>query len=288
MKSENDQISSCPCLRGLLWLVGSCIFVCALLFIALNYDNDVRLIEWVQLLVSSAGAIAIPVAIWWLSAYKVDRERESKLHAEKLNEILADLFIVSKNLVHLKRYFYDDIKGLKECLGMLDSPSQVIDWANYYALLSKHKGLSVIKLVTKFDNRDISFLSRKNTDLLLKLRSWDNLILNFNEKILTDKELCLECQKILNEQYDIITKSGRFPTNEKRIQIEKDYVNAVLCNIEGTYHYIEEIIRKTKIIIEILPNFIEENFGDQVELNSKENRDKYFSEIIELKIDNEK
>lgn len=65
-------------------------------------------------------------------------------------------------------------------------------------------------------------------------------------------------------------------------------MNTVLCNIEGTYHYIEEIIRKTKIIIEILPNFIEENFGDQVELNSKENRDKYFSEIIELKIDNEK
>lgn len=96
MKSENDQISSCPCLRGLLWLAGSCIFVCALLFIALNYDNDVRWIEWIQLLVSSAGAIAIPVAIWWLSAYKVDREKESKLHIEKLNEILADLLLFPK------------------------------------------------------------------------------------------------------------------------------------------------------------------------------------------------
>ena len=268
--------------------MGSCIFVCALLFIALNYDNDVRWIEWIQLLVSSAGAIAIPVAIWWLSSYKNDREKDIRLHIETLNAIMVDLFIVSKNLVHLKRYFSDNIKGLEKCLYILDGPIQRFNLTNYNALLSKYKGFPIVRLVTKFDNRDISFLSRKNADLLLKLRSWDNLILNFNEKILTDKELCLECQKILNEQYDIITKSGRFPTNEKRIQIEKDYVNAVLCNIEGTYHYIEEIIRKTKIIIEILPNFIEENFGDQVELNSKENRDKYFSEIIELKIDNEK
>lgn len=287
MKSENDQISSCPCLRGLLWLAGSCIFVCALLFIAF-YDNNVRWIERIQLLVSSAGAIAIPVAIWWLSAYKVDRERESKLHTEKLNEILADLFIVSKNLVHLRKCFYNDINGLKECLGMLDSPSQIIDWAKYDALLSKYKGISVVKLVTKFDNRDISFLSRKNVDLLLKLRSWDGLILNFNEKILIDKEMCILCQNTLNEQYDIIRKSGRLPTNEERLQLEMGYLNAILRNIKGTYHYIEEIIRKTKIIIGILPNFIEENFGDQVELNSKENRDKYFSEILELKIDDGK
>ena len=288
MKSENDQISSCPCLRGLLWLVGSCIFVCALLFIVLNYDNDVRWIEWIQLLVSSAGAIAIPVAIWWLSSYKNDREKDIRLHIETLNAILVDLFIVSKNLVHLKRYFSGNIKGLEKCLYILDGPIQRFNLTNYNALLSKYKGFPIVRLMTKFDNRDISFLSRKNADLLLKLRSWDNLILNFNEKILTDKELCLEYQKILNEQYDIITKSGRFPTNGERIQIEKGYVNAVLRNIEGTYHYIEEIIRKTKIIIEILPDFIEKNFGDQVELNSKENRDKYFSEIVELKIDNEK
>lgn len=287
MKSENDQISSCPCLRGLLWLAVSCIFVCALLFIAF-YDNNARWIERIQLLVSSAGAIAIPVAIWWLSAYKVDRERESKLHIEKLNEILADLFIVSKNLVHLRKCFYNDIKGLKECLGMLDSPSQIIDWAKYDALLSKYKGISVVKLVTKFDNRDISFLSRKNADLLLKLRSWDGLILNFNEKILIDKEMCILCQNTLNEQYDIIRKSGRLPTNEERLQLEMGCLNAILSNIKGTYHYIEEIIRETKIIIGILPNFIEENFGDQVELNSKENRDKYFSEILELKIDDGK
>ena len=285
MKSENDQISSCPCLRGLLWLVGSCIFVCALLFIALNYDNNARWIEWIQLFVSSAGAIAIPVAIWWLSAYKVDRERESKLHIEKLNEILADLFIVSKNLVHLRKCFYDDIKGLKECLGMLESPSQIIDWAKYNALLSKYEVFSVVKLVTKFDNRDISFLSRKNADLLLKLRSWDGLILNLNEKILMDKEMLLVSQKILNNQYKNL---GRLPTNKERFLIEMGYLNAILRNIEGTYHYIEEIIRNTKIIIEILPNFIEENFGDQVELNSKENKDKYFSEILELKIDDGK
>mgnify|MGYP000398780894 CR=1 FL=1 len=288
MSSENDQISSCPCLRGLVWLAGSCIFVCALLFIALNYDNDVRWIEWIQLLVSSAGAIAIPVAIWWLSSYKNDSEKDIRLHIETLNAILVDLFIVSKNLVHLKRYFSDNIKGLEKCLYILDGPIQRFNLNNYNALLSKYKGFPIVRLMTKFDNRDISFLSRKNADLLLKLRSWDNLILNFNEKILTDKELCLEYQKILNEQYDIITKSGRFPTNGERIQIEKGYVNAVLRNIEGTYHYIEEIIRKTKIIIEILPDFIEKNFGDQVELNSKENRDKYFSEIVELKIDNEK
>lgn len=284
MESENDQISSCPCLRGLLWLAVTCIFVCALLFIAF-YDNNARWIERIQLLVSSAGAIAIPVAIWWLSAYKVDRERESKLHIEKLNEILADLFIVSKNLVHLRKCFYNDIKGLKECLGMLDSPSQIIDWAKYDALLSKYKGISVVKLVTKFDNRDISFLSRKNADLLLKLRSWDGLILNFNEKILMDKELCLEDQKILNDQYKNLRRP---PSNEERFQLEMGYLNAILRNIEGTYHYIEEIIRNTKIIIGILPNFIEENFGDQVELNSKENRDKYFSEILELKIDDGK
>lgn len=268
--------------------MGSCIFVCALLFILLNYDNDVRWIEWIQLLVSSAGAIAIPVAIWWLSSYKNDREKDIRLHIETLNAILVDLFIVSKNLVHLKRYFSDNIKGLEKCLYILDGPIQRFNLTNYNALLSKYKGFPIVRLMTKFDNRDISFLSRKNADLLLKLRSWDNLILNFNEKILTDKELCLEYQKILNEQYDIITKSGRFPTNGERIQIEKGYVNAVLRNIEGTYHYIEEIIRKTKIIIEILPDFIEKNFGDQVELNSKENRDKYFSEIVELKIDNEK
>lgn len=284
MKSENDQISSCPCLRGLLWLAGSCIFVCALLFIAF-YDNNVRWIERIQLLVSSAGAIAIPVAIWWLSAYKVDREKESKLHIEKLNEILADLFIVSKNLVHLRKCFYNDIKGLKECLRMLDSPSQIIDWVKYDALISEYKGFSVVKLVTKFDNRDISFLSRKNADLLLKLRSWDALILNFNEKILMDKELCLEDQKILNDQYKNLRRP---PSNEERFQLEMGYLNAILRNIEGTYHYIEEIIRNTKIIIEILPNFIEENFGDQVELNSKENKDKYFSEILESKIDDGK
>lgn len=284
MKSENDQISSCPCLRGLLWLAVSCIFVCALLFIAF-YDNNVRWIERIQLLVSSAGAIAIPVAIWWLSAYKVDREKESKLHAEKLNEILANLFIVSKNLVHLRKCFYDDIKGLKECLRMLDSPSQIIDWVKYDALISEYKGFSVVKLVTNLDNRDISFLSRKNADLLLKLRSWDALILNFNEKILMDKELCLEDQKILNDQYKNLRRP---PSNEERFQLEMGYLNAILRNIEGTYHYIEEIIRNTKIIIGILPNFIEENFGDQVELNSKENRDKYFSEILELKIDDGK
>ncbi len=284
MKSEYDQISSCPCLRGLLWLAGSCIFVCALLFIAF-YDNNVRWIERIQLLVSSAGAIAIPVAIWWLSAYKVDREKESKLHAEKLNEILANLFIVSKNLVHLRKCFYDDIKGLKECLRMLDSPSQIIDWVKYDALISEYKGFSVVKLVTNLDNRDISFLSRKNADLLLKLRSWDALILNFNEKILMDKELCLEDQKILNDQYKNLRRP---PSNEERFQLEMGYLNAILRNIEGTYHYIEEIIRNTKIIIGILPNFIEENFGDQVELNSKENRDKYFSEILELKIDDGK
>lgn len=284
MKSENDQISSCPCLRGLLWLAVSCIFVCALLFIAF-YDNNARWIERIQLLVSSAGAIAIPVAIWWLSAYKVDREKESKLHIEKLNEILADLFIVSKNLVHLRKCFYNDIKGLKECLRMLDSPSQIIDWVKYDALISEYKGFSVVKLVTKFDNRDISFLSRKNADLLLKLRSWDALILNFNEKILMDKELCLEDQKILNDQYKNLRRP---PSNEERFQLEMGYLNAILRNIEGTYHYIEEIIRNTKIIIEILPNFIEENFGDQVELNSKENKDKYFSEILESKIDDGK
>ena len=284
MKSENDQISSCPCLRGLLWLAGSCIFVCALLFIAF-YDNNVRWIERIQLLVSSAGAIAIPVAIWWLSAYKVDREKESKLHIEKLNEILADLFIVSKNLVHLRKCFYNDIKGLKECLRMLDSPSQIIDWVKYDALISEYKGFSVVKLVTNLDNRDISFLSRKNADLLLKLRSWDALILNFNEKILMDKELCLEDQKILNDQYKNLRRP---PSNEERFQLEMGYLNAILRNIEGTYHYIEEIIRNTKIIIEILPNFIEKNFGDQVELNSKENKDKYFSEILELKIDDGK
>ena len=284
MKYKNDQISSCPCLRGLLWLAGSCIFVCALLFIAF-YDNNVRWIERIQLLVSSAGAIAIPVAIWWLSAYKVDREKESKLHIEKLNEILADLFIVSKNLVHLRKCFYNDIKGLKECLRMLDSPSQIIDWVKYDALISEYKGFSVVKLVTNLDNRDISFLSRKNADLLLKLRSWDALILNFNEKILMDKELCLEDQKILNDQYKNLRRP---PSNEERFQLEMGYLNAILRNIEGTYHYIEEIIRNTKIIIEILPNFIEENFGDQVELNSKENKDKYFSEILELKIDDGK
>lgn len=258
--------------------------MCALLFIAF-YDNNVRWIERIQLLVSSAGAIAIPVAIWWLSAYKVDREKESKLHAEKLNEILANLFIVSKNLVHLRKCFYDDIKGLKECLRMLDSPSQIIDWVKYDALISEYKGFSVVKLVTNLDNRDISFLSRKNADLLLKLRSWDALILNFNEKILMDKELCLEDQKILNDHYKNLRRP---PSNEERFQLEMGYLNAILRNIEGTYHYIEEIIRNTKIIIGILPNFIEENFGDQVELNSKENRDKYFSEILELKIDDGK
>ena len=287
MKSENDQISSCPCLRGLLWLAGSCIFVCALLFIAF-YDNNVRWIERIQLLVSSAGAIAIPVAIWWLSAYKVDREKESKLHIEKLNEILADLFIVSKNLVHLRKCFYNDIKGLKECLGMLDSPCHIIDWAKYNALLSKHEVFSVVKLVTKFDNRDISFLSRKNADLLLKLRSWDGLILNFNEKILTDKETYLLCQNISNDQYNIIKQKGEFLTYKRRIEIEKVRLTGILANIENTYLSIGEITEKTKIIIGILPNFIEENFGDQVELNSKENRDKYFSEILELKIDDGK
>lgn len=261
--------------------------MCALLFIAF-YDNNVRWIERIQLLVSSAGAIAIPVAIWWLSAYKVDRERESKLHTEKLNEILADLFIVSKNLVHLRKCFYNDINGLKECLGMLDSPSQIIDWAKYDALLSKYKGISVVKLVTKFDNRDISFLSRKNADLLLKLRSWDGLILNFNEKILTDKETYLLCQNISNDQYNIIKQKGEFLTYKRRIEIEKVRLTGILANIENTYLSIGEITEKTKIIIGILPNFIEENFGDQVELNSKENRDKYFSEILELKIDDGK
>lgn len=109
--------------------------------------------------------------------------------------------------------------------------------------------------------------------------------MNLNEKILTDKELCFEDQKILNDQYKNLRRP---PTNEERFLLEMGYLNAILRNVESTYHYIEEIIRKTKIIIEIIPNFIEENFGDQVGLNSKENRDKYFSEILELNIDNEK
>lgn len=76
MKSENDQISSCPCLRGLLWLAVSCIFVCALLFIALNYDNNARWIEWIQLLLGILGAIVNLFVIYWLSSYRTEKLKE--------------------------------------------------------------------------------------------------------------------------------------------------------------------------------------------------------------------
>ncbi|PWM28383.1 MAG: hypothetical protein DBX55_09795 [Verrucomicrobia bacterium] len=301
MKYKNDQISSCPCLRGLLWLAGSCIFACASLFIALNYDNNARWIEWIQLFVSSAGAIAIPIAIWWLSSYRSEKLKEKKLQIETLNCIYGDLFGISNLIVDLAEFITSNIRIASNALIYIKISKDKFkfNFNIYNQLYSYNLGkFPVAEFSLKYSELNINFISRNSPDLYSYLFQLDkcmkhmqksievfrqNLVNNSiqKENLSNSIQLTEEEKRAIKVPYNLDILLER-----KKLSIEQNFLVGYIESMKDSLNTINGIIKNIKKTIYALDRFCDEKYPNQISLHSEKEK-RYFGKILNYKNESE-
>ena len=299
MKSENDQISSCPCLRGLLWLAVSCIFVCALLFIALNYDNNARWIEWIQLLLGILGAIVNLFVIYWLSSYRNEKLKEKKLQIETLNCIYGDLFGISNLIVDLAEFITSNIRIASNALIYIKLSKDKFNFNIYNQLYSFKLGrFPVAEFSLKYSELNINFISRNSPDLYGYLFQLDKCMKHMQKSIEVfrqnlvnnsiQKENLSNSIQLTEEEKSTI----KVPCNldilleRKKLSIEQNFLVGYIESMKDLLNTINGIIENIKKIIHALDRLCDEKYPNQISLHSEKEK-RYFDKILNYKNESE-
>ena len=119
-----------------MWIVGIFLITGMLLLVFLGSDHNARWIEWIQLFVDIAGAIAIPIVIWWLSSHRAESLKERTRQIETLNCIYGDLFGISNLMVDLANFTTSTLKTANEALVYIDSVRDNFNSYEYNKLYS--------------------------------------------------------------------------------------------------------------------------------------------------------
>ena len=299
MSCKHDKKLSCPCLKGLLWIVGIFLITGMLLLVFLGSDHNARWIEWIQLFVNIAGAIAIPIVIWWLSSHRAESLKERTRQIETLNCIYGDLFGISNLMVDLANFTTSTLKTANEALVYIDSVRDNFSSYEYNKLYSWDIGkFPISEFSLKYSELNINFISIDDPDLYGYLFQLDkhmehmqkateclqeNLVNSSVQKTnsinsiqLTEEE---EKKHTDPKEIDILYK-------RKSISIEKDFVIGRIMTIKNSLNIIDGIIQNIKKTIPALGKYCEEKYPNQISLHS-ERRKKFFDRIISYKNESE-
>ena len=265
MKYKNDQISSCPCLRGLLWLAGSCIFVCALLFIALNYDNDVRWIEWIQLLLGILGAIVNLFVIWWLSSYRAEKEKETQRQIDALNLLITDLIILSRNLKYYLDIFNKELKDIESLLKKLKAP--ICSKEEKRILYSFINKTEKVPLDVSFEITNLTFIIKLDFVLYFTLSEIKKMLIDTNNIMILSER---------NTRYNnkILANLSIYKTNDDINYIEKGIIQK-----KSMFSHIEIILEKSRFALDRLSILCSKKYGGKIDAYSKFNIEKYLNTL---------
>lgn len=299
MSCKHDKKVSCPCLKGLLWIVGIFLITGMLLLVFLGSDHNARWIEWIQLFVNIAGAIAIPIVIWWLSSHRAESLKERTRQIETLNCIYGDLFGISNLMVDLANFTTSILKTANEALVYIDSVRDNFSSYEYNKLYSWDIGkFPISEFSLKYSELNINFISIDDPDLYGYLFQLDkhmehmqkateclqeNLVNSSVQKAnsINSIQLTEEEKKKHTDpkEIDILYK-------RKSISIEKDFVIGRIMTIKNSLNIIDGIIQNIKKTIPALGKYCEEKYPNQISLHS-ERRKKFFDRIISYRNESE-
>lgn len=272
MSCKHDSKLSCPCLKGLLG-IGTVLLIMGIVwFISINYDHNVRWIEWIQLFVDIVGAITIPIVVWWLSNYRIRKIEEKSRRKNVINQVLADFLIFSRQL----KNYLDVIKQANQgCVNIIKILNVQPDDNSLYKHMQKvFCVFSAIKSLN-YNSNDISFISIKRKDLYINL-----LILKAKE-IDLDDDIAFRNRNVENMNM-VYNKDNDYIGKVIPIQKFKNIVKILDMQNQLSFTVLERNILFFQSVFKDLQNFIEKDMFISIEdiLN-----DKYLKEILVYKFE---
>ena len=117
----------CPCIRNLIFISIVAILTIAFhLFIAYNgVDYGFKVAE---LIVSTLGAIAIPITIWWLSDYRKKEIEEKERQILVWNKIIVEVTILSKKILQAVKILQHSSDLCNKNIIKKDKKQSGFDW----------------------------------------------------------------------------------------------------------------------------------------------------------------
>lgn len=239
--------------------------MCALLFIALNYDNDVRWIEWIQLLVSSAGAIVNIFVIWWLSSYRAKKKRETQRQIDALNLLITDLIILSRNLNYYLDIFSKELKYIEPLLDKLEALTYSEDEKKI--LHSYINKMLRVPLDVSFEIKDLVFITKLDFELYITLSEIEKMLIEANNSMISSE--------------DDIKYNNQIRLNLLKYKANSDvsYIKGGIMQKKSIISYIGIILEKSRFALSRISILCNEKYNGKIDAYSNFDIEKYLKTL---------